>query len=1283
MQELYKTIQIPDEIYGREEELVVLQEAFRWASLGSTELVVISGQPGLGKTSLVQKGFKSTVIGACKFATGKFDQYSTGIPYEPLIKCFQIVIRQMLTEPEPVLQAWSQRVKEVVGPNSAVITELIPEAELLLKPELPLEELPPIESQNRFESVFCRFVQVFGQMDHPLVLFFDDVQWADEASLRLLHSLIVAPESQNLLVIAAYREQESMGNIEQWLLGEHTGYSVRRVSLKPLDFGDIQKIVAASLGCSPSECLPLAHLFFAKSVGNPLYLKQLLKMAYDEQYIQFNAQGPMWEWQLDALKRFPDIDGQMDYLVDRINKIPMRSKELLVTSACLGNNFNAALLTAVSGHREHELVELLSPAVKEGLLVTAEDTESIREYQFTHDKIQQAAYSILDHQRLMEVHHQAGHYLLKEHSSDKEALLFDIVNHYNHALGLLSPKDREMVAALNEEAGRKALQSSAYSTALHYFTAGIECVPESFWNDRFEFMFQLHLKCAECAYLCGLYEQADAILNKLLKQTHNWSERVQVYKLKIERYSNTGNYSQAIDLGLQVLRDAGIRISEQPHKWVILKEVFLTKRLLNKRMEELPTLPEVTDPQAKGVMELLVALVAPTFFFNRSVFAIIASKFIRLVYDYGSSSIAPSLYAAYGMLLGTTLGQYQMGYRLGQIAIDLADRSGVASIKTKVHVMFYGVISPWVRFDRDDEVKLEQAARLGLEAGDYVYASYAIGSLINLSYVRDSMDRMFDVNRRNLQLIEQTKEDLVFKNALIYMELAKSWRCSQGEILSITDGRTGETEFLEEVMKDEGKAVTLYQVCTYKAQMYYLFGYYRDAVRLSEQANPYEHLSSHAPHLAEHHFYEALSIAAAWGELSVNEKRAYSKTLKRRYRQFKAWDRMSPENFRHKLLLIQAEIARLKGNEQEMTDLYDRSIQFARERNYAQYQAVGCELAAKYHLQKGRERIALGYIQEAYEMYGVWGAESKRYLLKAQYPQWLQETISNQSRASTVILENSLEQRQQNETDISGTSEGLELRKEPAAKEIDFGAIVKASLSLSQGLDLKELQKHLLQIIMETSNAEKGCLLVLRNGNIRLEAVMRANGEVVDLSRALEDSEEVPVTMIQYTSRLGQWVQSENAVQDDLFQTDPYIIRNQSRTVCCLPLFLQEQLSGMLYLEDNRSCRFIADDRITTIRILASQALFVWKLSGSFGDTSISSIMTTEKQEEDSVDSLTDRELEVLNLMASGMTNKEIAYQLGVTAGTVKVHIHNIFSKLNVNRRTKAIAEAKKKKILI
>ncbi|UKS25002.1 AAA family ATPase [Paenibacillus sp. HWE-109] len=1272
-----RTLRVSDELYGRESELAVLQEAFQWASLGATELVMISGQPGVGKSALVQNAFKPAVIGRCYFASGKFDQYKTGGPYEPIIKCFQSVIRQLLTEPEPLLQKWIERVKEAVGPNGAVITDVIPEAKLLLGQLPPRENVPSLESWNRFEWVFRRFVQVFTSRDYPLVLFLDDVQWADEGSLRLLHALIVDPESQHLLVIASYRNQERNGRLnvlEKWLQGEHPGYSVRQLSLMPLDLVHIQTMVSDLLQCDPDECFQAAHTLYVKSVGNPFYLKQLLQAAYDEQCLQLSPLSGCWEWNMQALSQFPEIDGQLDYLVERINKIPFQTRELLKIGACLGSKFNIRILHAVSGHIEDELAPILSFAVQEGLLSLIEEPGAISQYQFTHDRIQQAVYSLLNSPQRMEIHLLAGQFLLEfDMSKEKDQALFEIVNHFNQALDLLSAEDREMTARLNEQAGRKAMQSSAYSAALQHFETGIACLTDDFWERHFEFTFQLYLKCAECDYLCAHYEQAEARLNDMLKRARTWTERAQVYIIKIEQYSNTGKYSQAIELGLQALREVGIRISERPHKLVIVKEMLLTKRLLDKRMSELLSLSEIDNLQIKVMMELLVSLVAPTFFSNREVFAIIASKFIRLAYKYGSSPVAPSLYTSYGMLLGTVLGEYQMAYQLGKIALDLAEQSAIASVRCKVHVMFYGVISPWVRYDRDDEAKLEQAAKLGLEAGDYVYASYAVGSLINLSYVRNSMNQILHVNRKNLQVIEHTKEDLVFKNILVYMDMAKKLRSPHEDVFSLTDGRTSESDFLDDVMKDESRAVTLYQIYTYKAQIYYLFERYREAVSFAEQANPYELLSVHAPHLSEHHWYEALSIIAAWDDLPAGEKAACSKRLKRRYRQFKAWDRMAPENFRHKFLLLQAEFARFKGSEKDIIELYDRSILFARERNYFQYQAVACEQAAKYHLQKGRERVAIGYLKEAYEAYGLWGAESKRSKMKRQYPKWLDEPpFGHPQEAALKTVDASLVSLQ------TDKSEEVQF----GAVEIDFTAIVKASTSISQGVDLQNILKQLMAIILETSETEKGCLVVNRNGDLRVETVFAANGESRSQSKSLVESGEVPVSFIQYTSRLEKPVQLMDAAQDDLFRSDPYIALNRCKTVCCLPLYSQEQLSGVLYVEDNRDHRLFSDERLETLRILASQALFIWKLSDSFGDASVSTTQRATNPEEHAMDSLTDRELEVLNLMASGMTNKEIAFQLGVTAGTVKVHIHNIFSKLNVNRRTKAIAEAKKKKIL-
>lgn len=693
-----KSIRISNKIYGREEELSLLKDAFKWASLGSTELVLISGQSGVGKSALVLEAFKPTVIGECYFASGKFDQYSKSVPYESIIRCFQHVIKLLLTEPEDVLQKWTKRVKQAVGSNGSVITEVIPEAKLLLG-ELPVSErLPVTESKHRFEAVFRRFVQAFTGADRPLVLFFDDVQWADEASLRMLNALITDPESQNLFVAAAYREQDwnENGNLfDQWLLGEHAGYSIRRLSLQPLEFSHILKMVSDFLECESEQCFPLAHALYVKSIGNPFYLKQLLKTANDEQSFRYNSAAGAWEWDMEALEQFPEIDGQLDFLISRINKVSLQTRQFIVIGACLGGMFQARTLSAVSGCAEDLLIAHLSSAVQEGLLMMSENSPSFIEYRFTHDRIQQAAYSLLDNRSRMEIHLAAGHFLFQDNLPEhREQLLFDMVNHFNQAIELLSGDELEMTVKLNEQAGRKAMQSAAYAKALEFFNKGIECLPADYWTRYFDFTFQLHLKRSECEYLCANYEKAESQLNDLLQRTQTWTERAQVIKLKIDQYSNTGQYAQAIALGLGALGEVGIRISERPHKLFILKETLLTKSLLDKRMNELPHLSEISDRQAIVMLELLVSLFASTFFSNREVFAVIVSKTIRFIFKHGSSPVAPVLYASFGMVLGTMLGQYAMGYKLGKIAVDMADQTNIAFVKTKVNVMFYGVISP-------------------------------------------------------------------------------------------------------------------------------------------------------------------------------------------------------------------------------------------------------------------------------------------------------------------------------------------------------------------------------------------------------------------------------------------------------------------------------------------------------------------------------------------------------------------------------------------------------------
>lgn len=1255
-------------IHGRSEELAILQQAYRWTALGSTELVLIAGPPGIGKTAFVMQAFKPTVTGRCKFAWGKFDPYGTSHPYAPLVTCFRFLIRQLLTEPEAVLDKWKATIREAVGENGSVITEVIPEARLLLGDSSPIERLPAAKSHHRFEWVFRRFVRAFAKADHPLVLFFDDIQWADRATLALLRSLLIDPDIQHLFILGAHRDQDWNDNelrFEEWLQGEHAGYSIRRLQLEPLEMGHVQTIVSERLQCEHEACFPLAHALYAKTIGNPLYLHQLIQTALDEGIISRAGNAGQWRWNLEALSAFPSIDGQIEYLTGRIKRLPAHAQQLLTVAACLGGSFAGAILSAVSGLSQSRLDVQLFDAVQAGLLAYQDDASVGRVYAFSHDRIHQAAYSLSNRQERSAIHLAAGRYLLEIYrTADREPILFDTVNHLNEALELMSAAERELCCRLNEEAGGKAMQSSAYSEALSYYRRALECLPDDYWSADNAFTFQLHLRAAECEYLCTYYEQAEARLDELIQRAGCWLQRAQVVKLKIDQYSNIGKYAQAIELGCATLREAGMRLSTSPGKAVVQREIRQAKRELDARIQELHALPETDEPAIRLMMEIMVSLVGPTFFSNREVFALLSSRFIRLVMEHGATPIASAIYASYGMVLCTMTRDLASGYRLGNIAMDLADRSGVASVKSKVYAMYHCVISPWMGYKQRDEEQLTDAIHYGLQSGDYVFASYAIGGLINLSYAVHPMQQMLKVMSECLQYVEITKEELIYKNVMIYMHVAEMLQSTDDGDFALTVGRASEAQLLEDVMQDESRAVTLYQIYTYKTQISYLFGRYEEAVRYAELAEPHEGLAVQSPHMPILHFYEAMALSALLSARPDADAQPWRSRLRLRYREFRDWSGMSPACFGYKFMLLQAEQPSGRVPEPTIIELYDRSIQLARDNGDPQYRAVACERAARHHLAKGRERIAQGYMSEAHDAYAEWGVESKSSRLRDEFPEWFSRSVPDHERMPSQHVE-------------SGANYARVGQARSRAMEM-----MKDSLTFSPDMSLHDIRQRLVERIVEITDMQYGCLIRRRSDGLWIEQAMRRGLWSETAPEWMEHSRHVPRSLIQYTSRWGKPVQIGNASQDELFADDPYYAEHPNRSISCLPIYVQSQFVGVLYLELPKAVHPLSEELLSALSMLAAQSLFMMKLSETFGDSADDNEPKPEPIDERLIEPLTDRELEVLSYMSRGMTNKEIAVKLGVTAGTVKVHTHNLFSKLNVSRRMNAVAKAERMKLL-
>jgi len=1258
---------VPGAIYGRARPLAELKEAFRWASLGSTELVLLSGPAGVGKSALVLEAFRPAVWNRSYFAWGKFDPYSRSKPYGIWIQCFRFLVRRLLTEPEEALNRWKARFAEAAGANISVIAEEIPELKLLFDDLPPAPPLPPKENQNRFEWVCRRFAQTFAGSRRPLVLFLDDLQWADRASLELMHSLAEDPENQHICIIGAYRDAEWTNHAdirEKWTSGETAGFSVRRIRLDHLGMNDVQRMVADALRMSFDACFPLAHALYVKSVGNPLYLKHLLQSALDEGIIHPDESARRWRWDEEKLAGLPGIDGHVDYLIGRINNLPGAASTLLAYASTLGGEFSARLVGVIARMDEREVAGHFKHAVRAGLLAVRDAGEmrqgSVR-YAFTHDRILQAAYSLLDENERRRIHLAAGTYLLKERESGAaEDDPFAIANHLNAAGDLADESLTETCVRLNEEAGRLAMKSSDYGTALRHFRHALDRMPDLYWNERQAFAFGTLLACCECEYLCANYERAEAMLDDALARAVGWDQRARVVKVKIDQYTNTGQYAKAIEWGLATIREAGIRVSSSPSPWTIRWEVTRAKRLFLRHAARFREISPAPGPYAAMLVELFASLVGPTFFSNRGVLAVLSSQLIQYFFRHGAPAGAPAVYAAFGMVLTTKFGEFADGYRIGRLAVELAERSGDAVLLSKTNVMFHAVVSQWMTKDESASRQLWEASKVCVESGDYVFGSYALGGLINFTYGTLPLPEFDRVLRRSLQISELTKEELVYTNIAVYMQLCRQLQ-TPGCRAFVLDGEHGDEErSLDDIRRHESGAVTLYQIYTYKTQVHYLFGDAEEAIRCARLADPFEQSAVQSPHKFILHFYETMALAAAARRrpLSAGGRRR----LRARRLEFARWSRMSPERFGHAHMLIRAETHKGKDRDAAAIRLYDEAINLARERRDWQVWAVACERSAVHHESRGRRRIAEGYLQEAYEAYAQWGAEAKCAELVGRYGQRVVPPREREAAASA--------------------DEPAPRPAEPS-DDAQWLSALKESLQYPKDPGFEQTKTLLFRRLMTLSRAVCGCLIAAGDEGLRVERQWIGTkphdgrrGKAVPVESA------APQKLVHYAMRVGTPVQVKDIRADELFRYDPYVASAKSPAVCCLPIRLQDEPAGILYLE-LPAASFPPDERqLDALTVLAAQTLFYPRLSEAMREPSPRAEEDADGEEAGPIVPLTDREYEVLQLISQGLTNKEIAMRLGVTPGTAKVHTNNIFNKLNVNRRTQAIVQARKLKLL-
>ncbi|MBV8456648.1 MAG: serine/threonine-protein kinase PknK, partial [Acetobacteraceae bacterium] len=556
---------IPEKLYGREGELETLLAAFdRVVTGGAPDLVLVSGYSGIGKSSVVNELHKVLVPPRGQFATGKFDQYKRDIPYSTLAQAFQSLVRRLLGKSDTELSGWRDALLEALGPNARLMIDVVPELKLIIGEQPAVPELPPQDTQRRFQLVFRRFIGVFARPEHPLALFLDDLQWLDAATLDLLEDLLTRSDLQHLILIGAYRDNEVTAAhplMRKLNAIKSAGGKVGEITLPPLAREHLTQMIADALRCEPERAAPLAQLVHEKTGGNPFFAIQFISSLAEEGMLTFDHDAARWSWDLERIHAKGYTDNVVDLMAGKFARLPAETQQALQQLACFGNSAPIRTLAMVRGGSEEALHAALWAALRAGLVVRGDGT-----YGFLHDRVQEAAYALIPEDERGTEHLRIGRLLAAHTPAEKrEQAIFEIVNQLDRAVALISSQEeREQLAEFNLVAGKRAKASTAYVSALFYFNAGVALLAENCWERRHDLIFALELNRGECEFLTGALAAAEERLNVLSTRAATTIERASVACLRADLYVTLGQSSRAVGVGLDYLRHLGLECLLHP-----------------------------------------------------------------------------------------------------------------------------------------------------------------------------------------------------------------------------------------------------------------------------------------------------------------------------------------------------------------------------------------------------------------------------------------------------------------------------------------------------------------------------------------------------------------------------------------------------------------------------------------------------------------------------------------------------------------------------------------------
>jgi predicted ATPase/signal transduction histidine kinase len=1173
-----KTLGFSGKLYGREKEVATLLQIAKKASLGPSQLVCVSGYSGVGKSALIRELHKPVCAHRGYFISGKFEQIGLKPPLGAFIQAFQVLIEQRLSEPEEQRKLWHSRLISVVGPNASILCEVLPELKNIFGDLEPPEPVSPNDELNRFISTFKAFVKASCDSQELTVIFLDDMQWADSASIMLLEYLCNDVLLTNIQLVCGYRDNEVgvLHPLTKTIESAEQGpINVTHIALSALSKADVLDLLIDSLEQPASVLKHLTDVIYKKARGNPFFTIQLMDTLWQTDLLICNENG--WQWDIEKISDSDITDNVVDLVTRRISLLPESAKLFLVVCSAVGSRFLFSTIVNVMDIKARELLDACNVCLKEGFIqllagdqkaldsdyyeALEQDDASLVEFKFTHDKVQQSAYELIELSERPELHVKIGRALYRDyHSQNADEHLYEISSQVNLGMHLLSDDERPKYLLVNYKAGIQAKKSGAYSSALELLLAAQKLLPDQCWHKERRLSYEVHLALLEAQYLCTLYSDADKTSYVLLANTPVLVDKVPVYTTQILSDISNNRMEEAVKKCVTTIQALGFDLVKSP---LLENDYFndLAIRAIDSEIECLENLPDMTDELSVAALSILAIGCAPAYFTSEKMFEKFCNTMLCICLMNGNSRHSAYAYAIFGLYCSGK-EQYRTAYRFCEAGVLMMEKYGNFQVKPQIYEIFNVHVKHWVDPFKEVLPPIHEGVVEGKRTGGIEFASYNAAFICPyLMFSGKPLFEVIDSANEYWSLLIQFKQDFCITYAAIWIELI--------QVLKGDDAIVSEASLSRHIqidpIQESGNKTALYSYYQAKSFKALFSGDYKTAYEMALSANDYKSAMYGMRSLVENEVCMAVCTAMSSVEQSNMVTAEDVAEVQLRLQKLEYRNNAKRNRDTHKLTLVKAMLMLTKDNLSEALKTLEQASREAMVAGYLQDYALIQLLILDVYKTFSSESILSASFNQAIDAIRLWGAKGVETALVKRFPELVKKC---------PLLG-------------KDTSRHLNQRDQKHHLQLEDMTVLLESLNyLSKEMDRDSLQQKVLETAAIIAGAEDAAFLALDDSTPKIVCVVK-KGTHVNLTDIDETYSQVAVN---YCLSTRSVYQSGDAIHDDSFLQDDYIHEKQVRSILCIPIIGKADLLGIIYLENNVSPHCFSERVVDNVRTLLEQS---------------------------------------------------------------------------------------------